>query len=109
MEAFIAVMLLVLLIVFVVWVISVNSKDKGKYKDRYVSPPATDKPDRGPLWNPGFRGELGSPGTSPKIVGPHSVNCECAICLYGHDPDKKPHCNCRLCESYRRGKPLHYR
>jgi hypothetical protein len=29
-----------------------------------------------------FRGELGSPGTSPSIVGKHSVNCECNICLH---------------------------
>lgn len=99
MEGTVAVVLLVLLIVFVVWVVRMNSKNKPI--------PVSKEPDRGPLWNPGFRGELGSPGTSPKIVGPHSVNCECAICLYGHDPDKGSHCKCRLCESYRLGKPLH--
>ena len=58
-------------------------------------------------YQPGsFRGALGSPGTSPRVVGRHSVNCECAICLYDHDPDKS-NCQCRWCESYRRGKPLH--
>ena len=29
-----------------------------------------------------FRGELGSPGTSPSIVGKHSGNCECKFCLH---------------------------
>jgi hypothetical protein len=29
-----------------------------------------------------FRGALGSPGTSPSIVGKHSTNCECNICLH---------------------------
>ena len=44
-----------------------------------------------------FRGERGSPGTSPKIVGRHSVNCECIICLYGHDPDSPTGCRCKAC------------
>jgi hypothetical protein len=61
-----------------------------------------------PIYQPGsFRGELGSPGTSPTIVGRHSSNCECNICLYGHDPDKGYSCQCRSCEGYRRGEPLH--
>ncbi len=60
-----------------------------------------------PFYRPGsYRGELGSPGTSPKVVGRHSANCECSICLYGHDPDNGS-CPCRWCEGYRRGKPLH--
>jgi Ca2+/Na+ antiporter len=90
MENFVAVVLLMLLIIFVVWVIRLNSKDKDKHKNRYVPPAsANNEPDRGPLWTPGFRGALGSPGTSPKIVGPHNVHCECAICLYDRDPDKR--------------------
>jgi len=44
-----------------------------------------------------FRGERGSSGTSPKIVGRHSVNCECIICLYGHDPDNSTGCRCKAC------------
>ena len=55
-----------------------------------------------------FRGERGSPGTSPKIVGPHSVNCECMICVYGHDPDAGSQCECRACQGYRRGQPPEY-
>jgi hypothetical protein len=60
------------------------------------------------LYSPGaFRGELGSPGTSPKVVGPHSSNCECMICLHGHDPDDGLRCKCKGCEGYRMGKPLY--
>jgi hypothetical protein len=44
-----------------------------------------------------FRGERGSPGTSPRIVGRHSVNCECIICLYGHGPDNATGCRCKAC------------
>lgn len=40
-----------------------------------------------------YRGEKGSSGM--KGVS-HSVNCECTICLYGHDPDKRD-CQCRSC------------
>ena len=36
-----------------------------------------------------FRGELGSPGTSSRVVGKHSVNCECNICLHGEKPDTR--------------------
>jgi hypothetical protein len=101
MEAF----LVLVLIALAVWVVvSISKKvvsiSKSK-KDKtytYVNP----------IYQPGsFRGELGSPGTSPTIVGRHSSNCECNICLYGHDPDKGHLCPCRSCEGYRRGKPLH--
>jgi hypothetical protein len=44
-----------------------------------------------------FRGERDSPGTSPEIVGKHSVNCECIFCLYGHDPDNPTGCRCKAC------------
>ena len=54
-----------------------------------------------------YRGERGSDGMSVKDVGPHSRNCECNICLYGHDPGKGSSCQCRSCEGYRSGKPLH--
>ena len=94
------VLLVLVIIALAVWVIVSISKSKKVKTHTYVDP--------NPIYRPGsFRGELGSPGTSPKIVGKHSVNCECMICLYGHDPDKGSSCQCRSCEGYRRGKPLH--
>lgn len=98
MEGFIVFMLYVAVLAFVVWVIYTSSKrkDKSATSDTYLD----ERPYRG-----GYRGELGSSGMSPKDVGPHSVNCECSVCLYGHDPDNG-RCRCRWCEGFRRGTPL---
>lgn len=94
MEAF----LVILLVALAVWVMVALSKNKKDKTYNYVET----------IYRPGsFRGELGSPGTSPKIVGRHSSNCECNICLYGHDPDDSLNCKCKSCEGYRRGKPIH--
>lgn len=99
MEGFIVFMLTVAVFAFVVWVIYSSSLKK----DKSPAPDADrdNRPFRG-----SYRGELGSSGMSPKDVGPHSVNCECSSCLYGHDPDNG-RCRCRWCEGFRRGKPLH--
>ena len=92
-------LVLVALITLVIWAIVSKLKTKKVKSSTYSDPR--------PFYRPGsFRGERGSPGTSPKIVGAHSVNCECLICVYGHDPDAYT-CQCRSCEGYRRGKPIH--
>jgi hypothetical protein len=96
------VLLLLVIIALAVWaivrVIASISKNKKDKAPTYVDP----------FYRPGsFRGELGSPGTSPKIVGKHSVNCECMICLHGHDPDNGLSCQCAACQGYRLGKPLY--
>lgn len=57
-------------------------------------------------YRPTYRGELGSSGLSPRDVGAHSVNCECGICLYNHDPDNSLTCRCAMCEGYRTGNPV---
>jgi hypothetical protein len=51
-----------------------------------------------------WRGELGSSGIKGVT---HSANCECDMCLYGHDPDDALNCKCRSCEGYRRGEDIH--
>ena len=79
---------IIIFVVLILIVISISKDDKSD------SRPQTD--DR-PFYRPGsFRGALGSPGTSPKRVGKHSINCECNICLYNHDPDDYA-CKCRPC------------
>ena len=84
----------VVLISLAVWVSSSLSKMTDK-PSKMKDPPYTfggNSANRG-----SYRGAKGSSGMSVKDVGKHSVNCECNICLYGHDPDKRSSCQCKSC------------
>lgn len=69
METFLVLMVIVL----AVWIAVGISKNEKKKGITYTVPS---------LYRPGsFCGALGSPGTSPEIVGRHHRNCECDHCL----------------------------
>jgi hypothetical protein len=88
-----------LVVAVVILVVSLTSKSKKRQvREAEIANRANETPGEAYRRLHGaFRGELNSPGTSPRFVGKHSVNCECIFCLYGHDPDKPGGCRCKAC------------